>query len=165
MDISLTKKIGSRQALKGVIIGLVIAYLIMTWFSQGFGLLYALSWIKTIDYKLNLVVGVIAILLAGHILGQRAAFDILIKCKNKYWTGIKYGFLIVFTATVFGSLVGVFQNIGIDDKVFFDYLIKPFFWVTFFGIIPIIIVGLWFGNSIERRGKSKLTAGNIGFVQ
>lgn len=64
---------------------------------------------------------------------------------------IKYGFLIVFAATFVGSLVGIFENIGIDDKVFFNYLVKPFFWVTFFGLIPIIVVGLWFGNSINRK--------------
>src|SRR6476646_10608478 len=116
MDISLEKKIGSKQALKGVVAGLAIAYLIMMWFSQGFGFLYALLWFKNIDYKFNLLVGVIAILLAGHFFGQRAGLDILIKNKNKFWIGVKYGFLIVLTTTVIASLVGVFQNVGVDDK-------------------------------------------------
>ena len=120
MDTSLAKKIGSRQALKGVLAGLIIAYLIMSWISQGFGLLYTLLWIKNIDFKFNLCVGVIAALIAGHVLGQRAGLDIIIKRKNRVWTGIKFGFLIVFIATVIASLVGVFQNIGIDDNAFFD---------------------------------------------
>ena len=153
MDTHLAKKVGSTQALKGVALGLIIAYLIMTWFSQGFGLIYALSWIKDIDYKFNLMIGVIAIFLAGHLLGQKAGFEILIKNKNKFWTGIKYGFLIVFAATFAGSLVGIFENIGIDDKVFLNYIVKPFFWVTFFGLIPIIVIGLWFGNSINKKAS------------
>ena len=73
METSFAKKIGSRQALKGVVAGLIIAYLIMTWFSQGFGLFYALLWIKNIEYKLNLYIGVIAMLLIGHFLGKGQA--------------------------------------------------------------------------------------------
>jgi hypothetical protein len=162
MDTSLAKKIGRRQAFKGVITGLFIAYIIMAWLSEGFGLLYALSWFKNINYKFNLIIGIIAILLAGHFFGQQAGFDILIKRKNKYWTGIKYGFLIVYAAIIIGSLVGVFQNVGIDDQVFFNYVVKPLYWITFFGFIPIIIVGFWFGSSIKRYGKRHITAGNIG---
>jgi len=151
MDTTLAKKIGSKQALKGVVAGLTIAYLIMMWFSQGFGFLYALLWFKNVDYKYNLIVGVIAILFAGYFFGQRAGLDILIKNKNKFWTGVRYGFLTVLAGTVIASLVGIFQNIGVDDKVFFNYMVKPLFWVAFFGLIPIIIVGLWFGNSIVRQ--------------
>jgi hypothetical protein len=147
------KKIGSKEALKAVIAGIIIAYLIMTWLSDGFAFLHALTWIKNIDYKFNLIVGGIAILLAGHYFGQHAGAEILINRKNKYWTGIKYGLLTVLTATVSGSLVGVLQNIGIDDNVFFDYIVKPLFWVMLFGILPIIIVGLWFGISIKMHDK------------
>jgi type III secretory pathway component EscS len=164
MDKSLAKKLGSRQAFKGIIIGLIIAYLIMAWFSQGFGLTYALLWIKNINYKFNLLIGVIAFVLAGHFLGEQAGIDILIKRKNKYLTGVKYGFFIVIVATIMGSLVGVFQNAGIDEEVFFDYLVKPLFWVILFGFIPIIIVGIWFGSSIESHSNRNTTAGNIGFM-
>src|SRR5438309_342463 len=153
MDPTLATRIGSKQALKGVVAGLIISYLIMMWFNQGFGFLYAVLWFKSIDYKFNLFVGVIAILLAGHFFGQRGGIEILIKNKNKFWTGVKHGFLTVIAATVIASLVGIFQNIGVDKQVFFNYMVKPLFWVIFFGLIPIIVVGLWFGNSIVRQAK------------
>jgi membrane protease YdiL (CAAX protease family) len=153
MDTFLAKKIGSRQALKGVVAGLIIAYLIMTWFSQGFGLKYALLWFKNIDYKFNIFVGVIAILLAGHFLGQRAGISILVKNKNRIWIGILYGFLILLVGTIVASFVGVFQNIGIDNSLFFNYMVKPLVWVTSFGLIPVVIAGIWFGNSIVRQAR------------
>jgi hypothetical protein len=153
VDTTLAKKIGSKKALKGVVAGLTIAYLIMIWFSQGFGFLYALLWFKNVEYKFNLVVGVIAILFAGHFFGQKAGLDILIKSKNKFWTGVRCSFSTVLGATVIASLVGILQHIGVDDKVFFNYMVKPLFWVAFFGLIPIIIVGLWFGKSIVTQAR------------
>jgi hypothetical protein len=94
----------------------------------------------------------------AYLSGRLAAVEILIKNKDYSLTGIKYGLLTLWTATIIGSSVGFLQegldNIGTADNPFEDYYYKPFFWVTIFGIIPAILVGQWFGRQIKKQGKS-----------
>jgi hypothetical protein len=71
-------------------------------------------------------------------------------------TGIKYGLLTLLLGTLIGSTVGFIEegidNIGTQDDPFYDYYFKPLYWVTTFGIIPVILVGLWFGRQIKKQG-------------
>ncbi len=73
------------------------------------------------------------------------------------FTGMKYRLLTLITGTLIGSSVGFIQegidNIGGFGTPFYDYYFKPLYWVTMFGIIPAIAVGLWSGRQIKRKGQ------------
>ena len=68
----------------------------------------------------------------------------------------KYGLITLVTGTLIGSSVGFIQegidNIGGFSNPFYDYYFKPLYWVTMFGLIPVVIVGLWFGRQIKKQG-------------
>ena len=157
MDTDIAEKIGSRQAIKAVTIGLIIAYLIMALPSiADDGLIKGLFWFLNVSFKFNLLVGVICMYLCGHFFGRRAGYEILINKRNNFLVGFICGLLIIVTTTFLTSWVGFFQegvdNIGSDDNPFEDYIVKPVFWVLIFGLVPCLFVGLWFGYSIKKRG-------------
>jgi hypothetical protein len=129
-------------------------------------MVYALSWdiklikaafvIFEIEYWYHLIIGAIGMLTMAFLFGQRAGVEVLIKKRNELMTGIKYGFLTLVTGTLIGSSVGFIQK-GIEDisgssNPFYNYYFKPMFWVTIYGIFPVIIVGLWFGRQIKKQG-------------
>jgi len=153
-----SKRIGQRLAVKSGLIGLLIAYLIMTLLHSGETFINALTWITQDNYQINMIVGACGLVLASYFFGQRAGIEIIIKKRNPGWTGIKYGLLTLWVGTIIGSSIGFVQE-GLDafrpsyDEPFFDYFYKPWFWVTFFGLIPVIVVGLWFGRQIKTQGQ------------
>jgi hypothetical protein len=153
VDIKTAGQIGARLALKSGLIGLLIAYvifggLIYSWDSD---LLKALFWITDVEFWYHLVIGSIGLLTMAMMFGHFAGVDILIKQRNELWTGVKYGFFTLITGTIVGSSVGFIQEgIGNSDGLF-DYYFKPLYWVTIFGIIPVIVVGLWFGRQIKKQ--------------
>lgn len=155
MSEELAKKIGSRQALKSVFIGLFIAQFIMTWLSSDGGWINGFLWFVDFSYKLNLIIGATAMFICGHFFGQRAGFEILIKKRDYTWVGFKYGMAILLTTVFLGSWTGFFQegidNIGTNDEPFNDYILKPVFWVFLFGLVPVLLVGFWFGWQIKKR--------------
>jgi hypothetical protein len=159
MEINTAKVIGQRLAVKSGLIGLLIAYLIFVWISYSLGekLIEAIFWIFDVEFWYHLVIGAIGLLTMSYFFGQFAGVEILIKKKNEFWTGVKYGLIILFTGTLIGSSVGFFQE-GIDNfdgfsNPIIDYYFKPLFWVSMFGISPVIIVGIWFGRQIKIQGQ------------
>ena len=157
MDIVNAEKIGSRQAIKAVTIGLIVAQLIMTLLSSDNGILNGFLWFTHFNYNLNLLIGVFFMYACGHLYGRRAGYEIIIKNKDSLLVGFKYGLLTIVTTAFLASWTGFFQegidNIGTDDNPFIDYIIKPVFWVFVFGFVPSLFIGLWFGNSIKKRGS------------
>jgi hypothetical protein len=158
MDIKTAKQIGQRLAVKSGLIGIVIAYSIFGWLTYSWNSKWnkAVFWIADIDFGFHLLVGAIGLLTMAYFFGQLAGIEILIKKKNERWTGIKYGLLTLVTGTLIGSSVGFIQE-GMDDigglsNPFYDYYFKPLWWVTIFGIVPVIIVGVWFGRQIKKQG-------------
>jgi hypothetical protein len=155
MTVEEAKNIGSRQALKSVGIGLLIAQVIMTLLSSGSGFLKGFLWFTDISYKLNLTAGIIIMLLCGYYCGRRAGFEILIKKLNYNWVGFKYGIITLMAATFLASWIGFFQEgiqlIGTGDNPYNDYIFKPLFWVFVFGLLPVIFVGFWFGRQIKTQ--------------
>lgn len=151
------QQLGSRIAVKSALIGIVIAYLIM---STLIGLdegITAIFWLVDVDYWPNLLFGAFALTLMGFIFGRLAGTEIIERKKDHSWVGIKYGFLTLLTGTLIGSTMGFLQegldNIGTLDNPFEDYYFKPLYWVTIFGSIPVVLVGLWFGQAIKKAGK------------
>jgi hypothetical protein len=152
------KKIGSRKGLISVGLGLLIAQLIMTsLISSDKGFFKAFFWFTTITYKLNIFVGAIIMLLSGHIFGQLAGKAILIKKRNFILVGFLCGMAVLLTTAFLSGWTGFIQegidNIGTNDNPFEDYIFKPLYWVTIFGIVPAFLVGIWFGGQIKRKGK------------
>ncbi|MEJ8818218.1 hypothetical protein [Lacibacter sp. H407] len=156
------KKIGSRQGLVCAGLGLFIAQLTMTtMISSDQNLFKAFFWFTRVNYKLNLFIGVIILLLCGHFYGQLAGKAILIKKRNPILVGFLCGMTVLFTTAFASSWTGFFQegidNIGTNDNPFEDYIFKPLYWVTLFGIIPALLVGIWFGRQIKRKGQKHNT--------
>lgn len=153
------KKIGSRQALIAVAIGLLIAQLIMTWFSSDNGIIKGFFWFTTFSYNLNLIIGAIIMLISGHLFGQLAGKAILIKKRNYILTGFLCGMAILMTTAFLSSWTGFFQegldNLGTNDNPFEDYILKPVFWIFFFGLVPVFVVGIWFGRQIKKHENRK----------
>lgn len=152
------KKIGSRQGLISVGFGLLIAQLIMTCFSSlDDGFIKGFFWFTTINYKLNILIGAIILLLSGHFFGEIAAVQIIIKKRNYILVGFLTGLSVLFTTAFLCGWTGFFQegidNIGTNDNPFEDYIYKPLFWVTIFGVIPAFLVGIWFGGQIKIKGR------------
>lgn len=154
------KRIGSRQGLISVGLGLLIAQLIMAlMISTDEGFIKAFFWFTDIDYWINIVIGIVIMVACGHFYGQLAGKLILIKKWNYVLTGFLIGLAVILTTTFFASWTGFIQegidNIGSHDDPFFDYIFKPMYWVTMFGLIPALIVGIWFGGRIRKKGKEK----------
>jgi hypothetical protein len=158
VDIKTAKQIGQRLAIKSGLIGLLIAYIIFggLLYSWDMKLFKAVFWIFDVEFWYHLIIGAIGLLTMTYFFGRLAGVEILIKKRNELLTGIKYGLLTLVTGTLIGSSVGFIQegidNIGGFGKPFYDYYFKPMYWVTIYGIVPVIIVGLWFGRQIRRQG-------------
>ena len=158
MDKGQAKLIGQRLAIKSALIGLTIAYIIFGGliYSWDEKLLKSAFWIFDVDFWYHLIIGAIGLLTLAYFFGQLAGVEILIKRRNEFLTGIKYGLITLLTGTLIGSSVGFIQegldNIGEFSNPFYDYYFKPLYWVTMFGIIPVVIVGLWFGRQIKKQG-------------
>ena len=152
------KKIGSKQGLIAVGLGLLIAQLIMTFIiSSDQGFVKAFFWFTTVDYKLHILIGAVIMLISGHLFGQLAGKAILIKNRNFILVGFLCGMAVLLSTAFLSGWTGFFQegidNIGTNDDPFEDYIFKPLYWVTIFGIVPAFIVGIWFGGQIKVKGK------------
>jgi hypothetical protein len=127
--------------------------------SSDQGFFKAFFWFARVNYKLNLFVGVVILLLCGHFYGQIAGKAILTKKRNFILVGFLTGIAVLLTTAFLAGWTGFFQegidNIGTNDNPFEDYIFKPLFWVTIFGIIPALLVGIWFGGQIKRKEQKR----------
>lgn len=150
------------MGIKSGLIGLCIAYLLFATIMLSWDTDYkkALLWIFDVEFKTHIFIGAVGLLTMAYVFGQFAGVEILIKRKNYLLTGVKYGILTLITGTLIGSSVGFLQegidNIGGFSNPFYDYFFKPLYWVTIFGMIPAIIVGVLFGLQIKRQGQKRL---------
>lgn len=150
IDHIVMKKIGYVQAFKAITVGLSVAYLIMACLAGPF-------WLFENGYSLNIIFGAIVTYISGYFFGGLVGIWILEKEFPAILFGIIGGFLIIWSATFIGSLMGYLeeglahQN-GLSNS-FQDYVYKPVELVTIFGFLPIIFVGIWYGLSIKKIGK------------
>ena len=157
MDTKTAKQIGQRLGLRSAVIGIVTAYLVYAGvlFQLGGNPAHAFLWLLYVDYAVNTVVGAIGLLLMGWLFGQLAGLQIIFKKRNELLIGVLTGLLTLLTGTLIGSTLGYLEE-GFDNsdvlEALFDYYYKPLFWVTTFGTIPAIVVGIWFGRQIKKQG-------------
>ena len=151
-------RIGRTEAFKSVTVGLLIAQVIMMLLSSERGFIGAFLWFSDLSYQLyNLVIAIVAMYLSAYVFGGMAGISIIIWRWNYLWTGFLYGLLILVCATFLAGWTGFFQEM-LDDfssngSPFFDYIIKPLFWVTVTGFLPVLVVGFWFGSRIYKKGR------------
>ncbi len=148
------KQIGAILALKSVGIGILIAQSIFIFLTFEGSFLKNFFWFVDVDYKLNLIIGLLAFTICGNFYGRIAGYEILIKKEDYTWIGIKYAFLTLLSTAFISSLVGFFQEGIGKDGGFSDYILKSTFLISLFGIIPVLVVGFWFGWRIHRKGKN-----------
>ncbi len=83
--------------------------------------------------------------------------DLIYKKNNFILIGFLCGMAVLLTTAFLAGWTGFFQegldNIGTNDDPFVDYIFKPLYWVTSYGIVPAFIVGIWFGGLIKVKGK------------
>jgi len=150
-DFTTIKKIGYIQAFKAITLGLLIAYSITSLFGGG------LFWLFEFAYSPTILFAALMTYVAGYFFGGLTGIWILRDNRSPILFGIIGGFLIVWTATFMGSLIGfVKEGLPNQSKIsdsIHDYLYKPMALVTMFGFLPIILVGMWFGLSIKKIGQ------------
>jgi hypothetical protein len=155
------RKIGRRQGMISVGIGILIAQLVMTAFlALDEGIIGGFFWFTDFGYLLNILIGLVIMILGGYLFGSIAGYQILIKKRNPLLIGFLCGMAVLLTTGFFSGWLGFFQegieNIGYDNP-FEDYIFKPLFWVTLVGSIPAFLIGSWMGSkikSMENRQKS-----------
>jgi hypothetical protein len=150
------KNIGSKQAIKSVLIGILIAQGFMTLLASEGSFLESFLWFSDFNYILNILTAVVVMFICGHFFGQKAGYQILIQKREASWTGFKFGLLILLVTSFCGSLIGFFQEgveyIGSSNQnPFLDYIVMPMVMVLLVGIIPVTLIGIWFGKKIEKQ--------------
>ncbi|WP_133162760.1 hypothetical protein [Flavipsychrobacter stenotrophus] len=148
------RKIGGRKGLISSVVGLITAYLIMAMMTGIGGRGMDLGWIADAGMQLNMVLGAVIMLISGYLWGQLAGITILINKKNHLVAGILCGIGALMTTAFLSGLPGFLLE-GMPWKYsikegFESYVVKPFTWITVFGIIPAVAVGVWMGWRIKR---------------
>jgi glucan phosphoethanolaminetransferase (alkaline phosphatase superfamily) len=107
-DFKTVKKIGYMLAFKAITIGLIIAYFIMALMAGPF-------WLFQFDYAPTILFAVLIIYIAGYFFGGLTGVWIIRHNRPAILFGIIGGFLIVWTTTFAGSLIG-FVKEGLQNK-------------------------------------------------
>ena len=151
MTVERARTIGRAQATKSVSLGLAIAYLVMAWLSRD------VAWLGHASYWPNLVFAAAVMFGCAYVYGGWAGTAILEHQRNPGGVGVRYGLLTLLTVPFLAGWVGFFQEgvgrVGAYRNPFFDYLAKPVVIVGVFGLLPALVVGIWFGNSIKRASQ------------
>ena len=158
MEEKKAKQIGSKQGIIAVTLGIGITQVIMVVLSIQNGILKALFWFDDFDDILSICLVVPIVYLCGHFFGQSSGKSILKRHKNYTWVGFKFGFYTLFISIVTSSLIDFIQY-GVEkvgergQQPFMQYVLIPMFFQTLIGIIPALLIGLWFGASIKKKRK------------
>ena len=165
MNTKKAQNIGAKLAVKSMVIGLIIAQSIMTLLASSDGFLKGFLWFLHDDFFINIIIAIVISLIVSYYIGRLAGKHILINKKNHILIGIGSGLLILFLSSFLSSWVGFFQegidNIGTNDNPFFDYIFKPVYWVSLFGLIPVLIVGTVYGIQINKHKEIENPADNM----
>jgi hypothetical protein len=153
MDRMKAARIGWQQALKAVTLGVAFAQLIMVFFMwQPKDPGASFFWFTDFRYQLNIFLGIVWLYFFGFIFGRLAGIEILIQKKRAEVCGIRSAMLTLLCATMLSALTGFLQEgvaqLGTPDDPFNVYFFKPVFWILSYGIIPVTLIGWWFGRKL-----------------
>jgi hypothetical protein len=153
------KRIGSRETLKSVVFGLLIAYALMALLFSSSGWLKGLLWFLQVGFSPNILIGIASVFILGFVFGKRIGVEILIRDRNESVVGMKYLLAIVFLSALIASGSVFLQEgisyIGSDDDPFNDYVFKPLFWMAVFGLIPTLLLGIGLGSRIVKQAEAR----------
>ncbi len=146
--------IGRKRAFESVTIGVALFYLVGVFLFSNEGL-RSLLWLQYLDLYNWLFIAnwIITFYVLAIFVGNYAGFEILSRKKSALIVGVKSGVIILCLAAVIGCLLGFItegiENMGSGDNIFVDYFMKPVFWIVIYGVIPAILVGIFFGWRIK----------------
>lgn len=146
--------IGSRLAIKSMLIGLLIAQAMMTLVASDNGLLKGLFWFADFDFLPNIIFAVVVSIVGAYYFGRIAGLRILINGNNEILVGILTGLLIIISSSFLTGWIEFFNEEVYYSKTiteaFKDYVLKPVYVVTLYGFIPVIIVGTIYGIQVKK---------------
>jgi hypothetical protein len=153
MEDAIAKKIGYQQAFKAISIGLVIAYSIMASMAGRF-------WIFSVSYSTTLIFACVVLYIVGYLFGGITGKLIIVKKYSAIPVGIISGFVMIWTGTIMGGLVGFITGLlnGASIITSLDYILTPIILVTGYGFIPIYGIGVWYGLSIKRNRTNRISS-------
>jgi uncharacterized membrane protein len=99
---------------------------------------------KMIGSKFGLICSGAGVLIAQFIMIEMYSSERSFVHAFFGFMSVSYKLNLFFVVGRFFSKEGN-RSIGAQENPFWDYILKPFFWVTLFGIIPSIFVGLMLG--------------------
>lgn len=160
MTVKEARSIGSRQGLIGVAMGLLTAQAILTvLFAADGAILEGFVWIAKVDFKHNILIGVLLLVINGHFYGQLAGYLVLIRKWQYAVAGILCSLGALISTAFLSGFTGFFEE-GLDDigtlfDPFEDYIVKPLYWITLFGSLPAVLIGINMGWRILRNGNMR----------
>lgn len=159
------EKYTQRTGIIASLIGLVVVYLIFaTMFAIDEGIMDGLLWAKRLDEVwLNILSGCVGVAASAYFISQYAApksscLVSILKCSG-------IAIASMFSGTLIGSTLRFLQEAHFNDwpvqlpDGFYDYYVKPLFWVGIFGTIPAIFFGGVWGAVLHlhrRKYKSSV---------
>jgi len=152
------KRIGGKYGMISGAIGLTIAQLLFTFIlTTGGGMMNNFFWFLETGFGMNLLVGVMILFLLGNYVGQKAGKAIIVRKINAGLIGVLTGCTVLVLTVFFASWYGFFQegikNTGSIMDAFIAYVARPTIAIGMFGGLPAIIIGLWFGYTVKRKGE------------
>jgi uncharacterized membrane protein YfcA len=152
MNSKVAQNIGLKLIMKYTLIGTLNASCLMTLLHATKGLKYMFEWIP--QYSPPLIFGIVGLIFGSFIGGKLAGKMIYKKGYAELW-GIISAFVVVWNALLISSLYMILSELikyqtEIGDLIE-DYLFKPFYWITIIGSIPIVTLGVLFGNKLNQK--------------
>ena len=152
------KRIGIKYGIKSIIIGVITSYctIFVFFLLSGEGL-KSIIWLNELDfYSLLFILNwIFSFFLFALIFGIKAGKEILIQKRDFEKVGMKYGVLTLIFASFLGCLPGLIsegmEGFTLKSYGINSYIFKPMFWIIFFGIIPAVLTGRWFGKKIKSK--------------
>lgn len=158
-------RIGGRAGLTAALAGLLLAQgLMMILLTGELGAIGAFFWPFALDVEMSicLLVGLCATFLAAWGLGILGGRIIWTRPRGAWLVGPITGLSVLLLGAWAGSLTGYFvlgsAFWGTNSDPAFDFLVKPMYWITIFGFLPAMLIGLWYGLKV----RSKINADQNG---
>lgn len=145
------KSTGAKVSLLFATIGLLIAVAINLLFG---------TIILALNFPTPIILGLIFLYLSAFVYGQLGGVYLYKTKTNSYkieFVGILIAFSTVLTMSLAGSSYYFIKAINFNNfgasliNAAGSYLFKPIFWICFFGLIPSVILGIYWGKVFRNR--------------